>query len=491
MIENDWQSLLSQALLGGEADLASKFEGLGQDKELLSAAARLSLYLEAAQTLPTTEVMLKPCPVEQKNLLNPQASSYFYSLQTEPRLLTEWLDEVVKSGKILRPETVASVLNFAERQVSLRPQILKIMGERGRWLAVQNPLWEFAVKPQDPLEAFELGSLTERVAALSVLRQENPDKACELLESTWPQESYETKLALLNTFEQGLSLKDETFLEKVLPEKRKDLRMKAAELLALMPESALVKRLSARAKGLLNYKAGKGRKKGNFEISLPEWDKGLEQDGIDPKNKPYNLGEKAWYLKQILERIPPSFWSDDTSEAFLASPETLLQSARKDKEWGALLLEVWSQAAIRFRDETWALALLQSFVRSEMTLDAPDLKALLRSFPNAESFITEVLESQKQLSKEVEELILNSPKLSYDFSARLLEKLGGWERGSSYFLHQLAHLLHPQSLTALSPHLSNVDQHYDKGYQRALDILKLRQELHQAIQLEPQLDTHL
>src|SRR6266568_2342547 len=54
----------------------------------------------------------------------------------------------------------------------------------------------------------------------------------------------------------------------------------------------------------------------------------------------------------LLERIPPAHWE----EHFAAPPAKLIASVRP-KEWEQTLIEGWSQAAIRFNDAQWILAL--------------------------------------------------------------------------------------------------------------------------------------
>ena len=97
-----------------------------------------------------------------------------------------------------------------------------------------------------------------------------------------------------------MSLDDETFLEAALDDRRKEVRGAAADLLARLPESALRRRALERALPLLKFKSNKLRRK-TIEVTLPEaCDKAMQRDGVEPKPGFRGVGEKAWWLQQML-----------------------------------------------------------------------------------------------------------------------------------------------------------------------------------------------
>jgi len=110
----------------------------------------------------------------------------------------------------------------------------------------------------------------------------------------------------------------------------------------------------------------------------PACDKAMQRDGIEAK-PPWEhkqLGEKAWWLSQMVGATPPGYWQDVSG----LPPMDLLQLVRKS-EWKKALLEGWSDAAERHHDPEWAeallhVALVQPLGNSVMGFHAPLLEAL-------------------------------------------------------------------------------------------------------------------
>jgi hypothetical protein len=100
------------------------------------------------------------------------------------------------------------------------------------------------------------------------------------------------------------------------------------------------------------------RKPARLEVVLPETrDQSMIRDGIEqkPPVDRQDLGEKAWWLFQILRAVPPVTWS----QRFNVSPAELIEAATAG-EWQALLLDAWAAAAISFGDAAWAEQLLRA-----------------------------------------------------------------------------------------------------------------------------------
>jgi hypothetical protein len=169
---------------------------------------------------------------------------------------------------------------------------------------------------------------------------------------------------------------DEPFLERALDDRSKEVRRGAAELLERLPESRRAARMLERALPLLAWMpAEKPRmlglrqgQKAHLKITLPEaCDPAMQRDGVEPKPPPdrRDMGEKAWWLFQILRAIPPATWL----RKFDLGPAELIAATEKN-EWQALLHEAWGAAASTFGDAAWAEALLQSEPRQIELLDA-------------------------------------------------------------------------------------------------------------------------
>jgi hypothetical protein len=208
------------------------------------------------------------------------------------------------------------------------------------------------------------------------------------LASSWEKESPKDRSSFLIMFKKGLSLDDETFLELALDDKRKEVRQAAADMLARAPGSALGRRMFERARPLITFKLGRLKRK-EIEIRLPEkCDKAMQRDGVEPKPALRGIGEKAWWLQQMLGSIPPKAWSQESG--WQASE--LIGAANKS-EWKDVLLDGWSVAAARSLDAEWADALLGE------TFEKVDAASLFDVLPPArqESFIIELLRKHPSL----------------------------------------------------------------------------------------------
>jgi hypothetical protein len=169
---------------------------------------------------------------------------------------------------------------------------------------------------------------------------------------------------------------DEPLLESALDDRSKEVRRAAAALLTGLPASRRAQRILARALPLLAWvPAEKPRMLGlrqgqpaRLEVTLLDvCDQPMIRDGIEPKPPVdrKDLGEKAWWLFQILCAVPPATWS----VRFNISPADLIAAAGRG-EWQALLYEAWGAAAITFRDAAWAEPLLLADPRQPALLAA-------------------------------------------------------------------------------------------------------------------------
>jgi hypothetical protein len=224
--------------------------------------------------------------------------------------------------------------------------------------------------------AWETGARAMRLALLSESRKASPAQARALIEATWASEKADDRTAFVASLDAGLSIDDEPFLEGALDDRSKEVRRAAAALLARLPDSRLAGRMLERARSLLAWSpAGKARLLGlrpgqaaRLDITLPpECDKAMARDGIEAKPPAHrkDLGERAWWLLQMLSAIPPSAWSD----AWRVSPAELIKAAMAG-EWKELLFEAWAAAALAFHDAAWAEALLRADPTRTALLDA-------------------------------------------------------------------------------------------------------------------------
>lgn len=317
---------------------------------LLKTTAVVSLYRRAGRLPPKGSIPGIPiCPPETKPRCSPQTGESLEQILASGRmpLLAEWAKLAARWGVRVREEHLPDLFSQLKEIQALRSVLLPVLGERGRWLAGQNRDWSIFASFK-PDQVWQEGRRVERMACLSELRARDPQAARELLVSTWAQEAPGERILFLPVLADGLSMADEPFLESVLDDRRKDIRQSAAGLLVRLPGSRLVERMTRRARNLLSWKQGLLR--GSIEVNLPEQcDPSLLRDGLEEKPAPnLALGEKAWWLVQILAAVPPSTWT----QAWYRKPGIILETTRK-QEWEQALVTGWTEAALHFEDSEW------------------------------------------------------------------------------------------------------------------------------------------
>jgi Family of unknown function (DUF5691) len=398
-----WTEIINTALIGSErkspslngpADklggLFAQFDQTDREGALLGAAALVSLY-ERAGALPLKDMLPLPeaCEPDDAPRCGERASVHLARMLRGEyqELLPEWMAKSAAAGLRAPEELLPPLLELGLTREDLREAILLVLGSRGRWLSAQNPDWDYAAPRLDE-SLWETGNSGQRQAVLAELRKRDAARARGLLAATWTQESPKDRADFLAALENGLSLEDESFLESALDDRRKEVRGVAARLLARLPESALRRRMLERARPLITFKLNRLKRK-TIEVTLPDaCDKAMQRDGVEPKPYYHGIGEKAWWLRQMLGLIPPKIWSQESGW-----PISELIAAAKRGEWKNVLIDVWSQASQLCRDVEWAEALLaETYERAE----APSLFQVLPQ-TRQEDFIIELLRKSPSL----------------------------------------------------------------------------------------------
>ncbi len=335
--------------------LTAGFSEREMERRLLLAAGAWAIYRQAGKApgrLPTTP---EPAAPETLRTCSPALARLIEDMLagTHDDLLPEALERMEKAGLHLPPELLPTALNAQSSR--LRTVLAPVLGERGRWLSQFNPAWSWVSRrlpaggdalPADAEITWQEGTPEQRSELLRRLRASDPAKARQWLEAAWKQEKAQFRADALGIFSAGLSADDESFLEEALNDRSARVCETAASLLVHIPTSALAARMRGRANEMLSYAKGK------LTIIPPTAiDKQWQHDGIAAR-APQGVGERAWWLMQVMERVPPAHWE----EHFAAPPAKLIAPVRP-KEWEQTLIEGWSQAATRFNDARWILAL--------------------------------------------------------------------------------------------------------------------------------------
>lgn len=234
------------------------------------------------------------------------------------------------------------------------------------------------------------------------LRSHDADRARALLQTTWKQESAGDRAKFLDVLRVGLSRADEPFLEGLLSnsakgtpnERSKDVRRIATDLLASLPDSNLCQQISAHIPRYVSFIKGQ---QPALKVELPTaLDSPLIQAAIEsnPTKAAPHLGEKAWWLLQLIGATPLSIWS-----RWEMPPVELVRSV-KNHGWEAVLLDGWALAAKRQQNSEWIEALLNQWITGKnavRTTAVPDLSIenlwYVLSCDRQDAFLRHFLES--------------------------------------------------------------------------------------------------
>lgn len=368
-----WDDILATAVVGTEQrefKLTAREDELGRllaqidntDREgsLLSAASVVALYRSAGVVAPPADThQLPEVCYQEETSRSSSASGQHLALMLDGEfreVLPEWLAAMHKAHKRVPEEHLPALLDHGRAELSLRRAIVDVIGERGEWLAVQNPDWYYvyAIRRDD---VWETGSREERLLLLEHLRNADPTKARELLATTWPQESAKDRVVFLEKFATGINSSDEPFLNEALNDRSVEVRRAARALLASLPNSNFSRRVKQLANQVLSFKKpliGKAR----IDVTLPEdpiaWLKANDIE-IDspPRNTTQSVGPKAWFLKELISLIPVAHWS----ELWKKTPLEIIR-AGDESEWRESFTLGFLAAARRDRDPGWIEALV-------------------------------------------------------------------------------------------------------------------------------------
>jgi hypothetical protein len=320
---------------------------------LSSRVGATSHHAEIQHQTPASEERFKSCS-PAANILIEQTVSGSYS-----RLLPEVLMLLAISKLRLPYSFLPDILDIGCVQKSLRPSIVSTIGERGIWLAAQNPAWAYVDtilsthgQPDFPGTVdWETATVDTRVSIIRFTRKQDPGRAIERMSLNWRKETSSTKLQLLKELDTGLSIADETFLESALDDKSVEVRQAAALLLARIPDSSFADQALQKTNMFLSIHK---RPFDGLDIIvslpsayLPEW----SRYGIGEKSEIKDIGDRAWWFIQWAGFISPEYWSKRLG----MSPDEMLLAVEKS-EWASLLRLAWSRSARGSSDIFWKYA---------------------------------------------------------------------------------------------------------------------------------------
>ncbi len=323
------------------------------ERRLLLQAGTWAVYRQAGELAPHLGEVPTPAPDETLPVCSQRIARLLHSmlLGEHADVLPTALDYLHEASLRLPHELLPQALSV--RTTALRAAVFPVLGQRGIWLSQFNPAWSWVKNflpdsngelPDDAETIWQEGSVGQRCEILRRLRSIDAAKARTWLEGVWKQEKAEARLELIKTLEVGLSVEDEAFLEKALDDRAVSVKAVVPAMLVRIPDSAFAQRMVSRADAILTNAEGKLK----LKLKLPAaFDKTWLRDGI--VEKPHSgVGERAWWMMQIIGSVPPSHWE----EQFGLAPAALIAVAEADK-FGASLIEAWSRAAQPFDAQAW------------------------------------------------------------------------------------------------------------------------------------------
>jgi hypothetical protein len=322
----------------------------------LEAAAVVGLSRSAGAVARAGFQPSRVAPTETTPVATLRATAVLRRLLAEEwrALLPEWLEQCARQGMRVPPFFLRALFETIQKPEE-RTLLVRVIGERGHWLAQQNPAWSWvlAATPQPDPAWWETGSEEERLARWRHVRATERTRAFDMLAATWSDEAPEFRERALGLLASDLGSDDEPLLIRGLGDRRKDVRATAQRLLARLPGSALAARMREHAQKILF--AQRGLLSRRLEVNLPpSFDPVWKTDGIEEK-PPAGVGEKAFWTQQIISLVPFAYWRN----LFEVDSVALVALAVKSGEWTELLLGAWFRAAVIHRDGEAAAALLR------------------------------------------------------------------------------------------------------------------------------------
>jgi hypothetical protein len=369
--------------------LLAEIQGGDQEHILLGTAGTLDLY-EQIGRLPAR---VRPdrwagAPQEDLPACPPQVAAFITQMFEGGlhSLMPEFLGELRKANLRLPETLLPNLLAYGAKRSNMRPLVLPLLGNRGRWLAAQHDKWGYAAVDANSWPsiraAWEKATQAQRPALVAQLRVENPGQGRALVESTWRAENDQVRLLLIKELETGLSMADEPLLETALDDRSRMVRRRAAQMLAQLPPSRLCRRMIDYVPLYLAWTPGQTRQ---IAISLPDVTPEMRRNGIVGTNSSVIARVRSEEIIQLISGVPLDYWAEN----WTADPRTIVR-AISTTAWPRTLTSGFSAAAVRQKDSQWARAIIDELGLTVVTkklipvLEERDLKALtLRALNDA------------------------------------------------------------------------------------------------------------
>ena len=292
---------------------------------------------------------------------DPAITHWFtWALREGPdRLKQDFFLRFAQAGLRLPHGLLPLALELARQSLALRATIQPLLGERGVWLARQREDWAFAagvatLDDHDPRQWAE-GTLEQRKAFLASERARDPGAARERLVAALPELPAKERADLARGLSVGLSMADEPLLDQLRADRSQDVRAAALELLLRLPDAAHPRRAGERVAALMSRGSVLTGRRWTIEppaAAADDW----KADQVEPTTGIANMGQRAWWLYQLVRQVPLAWWPAHTGMSIKA-----LAAWADASEWAEALWLGWRDVLRRAPDVAWAEALLQEW----------------------------------------------------------------------------------------------------------------------------------
>jgi Family of unknown function (DUF5691) len=513
---NPWETCLATALVGSDrqspqidsqhpalAVYAEQLQAQSLPHQLLASAGLLTLYQQAGST-PIAGSWPEATRAEDCDLANcAAATAQHLSLILSGyhrSALPELLGLLAQAQQTIPAELLPLLLEAGQRNKSLQSGISPILGARGRWLAQQNPDWDYArgaglvdLDLETLQDLWETGGRSERRVALTAWRKHNPQEARQALMATWKQESAADRTTWLQALATNLSLEDEPFLEQALGDRGQTVREAAAELLSQLANSQYMQQMTTWVQPFVQVLPNQA----GFKIVIkrptqfePAWAQaGLTEKPRDADTK--GVATQSWWLQQLIMGADLRLWGEQISELIAALLSTNEHRA---------VLRGLAIAARRQNRSDWLVALL---LQASNHLPVATIGSMMRQLPTEkEDWLSSALDkisSRDQLQILFESLWHDHQGWGLELSQALLKKI--WAQielatpqdqyryeGLERSFKELCYRLAVEVLPLLRGYLSQLSAQPEPVYgqdflQACIEILEFRQSLQASFKL--------
>ncbi len=303
---------------------------------------------------------------------------FLWALNEGPdRLKQMFFQRFAHAGLRLPHALLPTALELACASLASRALIQPLLGERGVWLARQRDEWQFAagviaVDDRDPRQ-WTHGTQVQRKAFLAAERARDPRAARERFIAALPELPAKERAELARGLAVGLGPDDEPLLDQLRVDRGQDVRAVALQLLLRMPDAAHPQRAAERIAALVSRGSLLGGRRWVIEPPAAvgaDW----KADQVDATVGIANMGERAWWLYQLVRQVPLAWWPTHTGLGIKQ-----LAAWADASEWGEAVWMGWRDVLLHAPDVAWAEALLDEWpavVGPRAAKDAPPRSVL-------------------------------------------------------------------------------------------------------------------